>query len=93
MAKVFTTSFEHNGQTYTALVTQLDDSLTIRLLDGSLELFLPGGKFSGITKTGTDGVDLSSKTDSLVAAILAEVQAKGAWQENNPQSGVRGESC
>lgn len=43
MARTFTTFFSHNGETYSAVISQLDGTMRIYIPDESLHHILPGG--------------------------------------------------
>lgn len=50
MARVFTTTFQYDSRTYTALVTELENSLTITMVDGTLQLVVPLGNYPSLQR-------------------------------------------
>lgn len=87
MARVFTTTFQYNGHTYTALVTEQKKSLTITMVDGTLQLVLPLGEHPAAPERdpGTQVSNLQ-EVRSLVGATLLAVEAARARQQRDPSS-------
>lgn len=82
MARVFTTTFQFNGETYTALVSLIDRALTIRLLDGTFEMMVPGEQVASYKATRDYG-----DAPNLITAVLAAVEACGVGlQDASPSS-------
>lgn len=84
MARVFTISFEYRGSTHTALITQVDGSLTIRVVDDALHSILPDGEVVYNMKQGLqiDPVTLTTAQD-LMIAILSTIEEKGVLPRNS----------
>lgn len=73
MARVFTTSFQFNGETYTALVCLVNKSLTIRLMDGTFEIVVSRDQIASYKAAHDNG-----EAPNLVGAVLAAVEACSA---------------
>lgn len=82
MARLFTTSFQFDGKTYTALVCLVDQSLTIRLMDGTFEMVVPRDQIA-MYKAAHD----YSETPNLIAAVLSAVEACGARLQDGSSAG------
>lgn len=86
MARVFTTEFQYNGATYTALITQIDGSISISIPDTKLHSLIPNGK---AVFTKDKGLELSSpqltEAQSLMVSILAAIESRSTFQ-NNPSA-------
>lgn len=69
------------GATYTAIIKQVDGSISISIPHTELHSLLPGGKAVFSTD---QGLELSSpqltEAQSLMVAILAAAESSGAWQ-------------
>jgi len=79
MARVFTTKFVFNGEMYDAIVTMITTNgklnFTIRLLDGELHEFLPGGSINYEGKEGFKHVQLNSRiAEGLVECIANSIE-------------------
>lgn len=81
MVQVFTTTFQYSGQEYTALVTEKGASLTITLIDGSLQLVLPLDALPPFGKETS-----IAEAQSLVTALLAAVQVGRKTQQERSLS-------
>ena len=46
MARAFTTQFSHHDKAYTAVITQIDGSVSFYVPDESLHHIIPQGRFS-----------------------------------------------
>lgn len=83
MAKVFTTSFQYKGDTYSAVVTQSGTSVNISLPDTDLHTLMPD---STVVHRTNEEEELTSaqatQYQDLLAAILAAVEASGALHHN-----------
>lgn len=72
MARTFTVLFHHDHREYTAIVSQLRDSVCIYIPDQSLHHILPQGRFSYETQKGPN---LDSRSRSPVQALMQDVLA------------------
>lgn len=76
MARVFTTTFQYDSRTYTALVTELENSLTITMVDGTLQLVVPLGELPLSAETEPEAnAAHRQEVQSLVRATLQAVNA------------------
>jgi hypothetical protein len=75
MARVFTTTFINNGKTYTAVISQIDGSISIYVPDESLHSILPKGRISIDAQKGLK-IDTPEITpaQNLVLTILSTVE-------------------
>lgn len=75
MARVFTTTFLYTGKTYTAVISQIDGSVSIFLPDESLHSILPQGR---ITLDAQKGLKINTPkltpAQNLVLTILSAVE-------------------
>lgn len=71
MARIFTTQFQYNGQSYNAIVTMVpkDDTTTfhVKVLDLDLHVWLPGGEMS---YQGKEGFMANSKLNNHFTLVL-----------------------
>lgn len=80
MIKVFTTSFEFQGHTYSSMVQmtmdERDFALQISIQDPVLHNLLPGGKISYTSKKGLtiNEVEKKQQTQELVGSIVRSVE-------------------
>lgn len=78
MARIFTTSFQYKGTDYTALVCQVDGSISITFTDPTLHNVIPDGK---VVYSIHDGIQINPKgltpAQDLLIAVLAAIQQKG----------------
>lgn len=82
MARVFTTTFQYNGETYTDLVSLVDRALTIRLMDGTFELMLPAEQVASYIASGDYG-----DAPNIIAAVLAAVEGCGVRLQDASSAG------
>lgn len=77
MARAFTINFPYNGSTYTAIITQIDGSITIYIPDETLHSILPQGKISYNPQQGiqVDSPRLKPAQD-LIVTILGVIEEK-----------------
>lgn len=75
MARVFTTSFSYNEKIYTAVISQIDGSLSIYVPDESLHTILPKGKVTFNPEIGLK-IDRPrlSREQHLVLNILTSIE-------------------
>ncbi len=88
MARVFTTTFPYQGKSYTAVISQIDGSLTIYIPDESLHSILPGGRVSFHSHQGIkiDTPQLSPVQDLIISVLGAiEVQNSNMVQRKKEQ--------
>ena len=81
MAHSFTVLFHHNNQEYTAVVSQLQDSVCIYLPDQSLHHILPQGRFSYNLKKG---LNIDPLGQSPMQRLMLDVLAAIDLQPNSP---------
>jgi len=71
MARIFTTQFQYNAQSYEAIVTIIpkDDTTTfhVRVLDLDLQLLLPGGE---VSYEGIEDFQTNTKADNNFSLAL-----------------------
>jgi len=71
MARIFTTRFQYNAQSYEAIVTIIPKENTttfhVKVLDLDLHVLLPGGE---VSYEGKDGFKANSKVDNRLALAL-----------------------
>lgn len=82
MARVFTTSFQFNGHTYTALVSLINKSLTIRLMDGTFEIVVPRDELASYKSAHDYG-----EAPNLLTAVLSAVEACSARLQDGSSAG------
>lgn len=83
MARVFTTSFQFQGETYTALVSLAGKSVSVRLMDGSMEVEVPYEEFSSYGAAFTEG-----EAPNLVSAVLSAIRTCGVALPDEHPSGT-----
>jgi patatin-like phospholipase/acyl hydrolase len=78
MARVFTTSFQFRGVTYTAIITQVDGSIYIRVNDPALQETFPLGELRYNHEQGLE-LEAQGLTDSqdLIVAVLSALKEDG----------------
>jgi hypothetical protein len=79
MARLFTTRFNFNHQTYDAIVTVTSNdghlNFTIRLMDDELFELLPDGHFNYIGKEGFKNIQVDNHlTQSLIQSIAVSIE-------------------
>lgn len=77
MSRVFTTFFIYHRKEYTAVITQVRDSVSIYLPDESLHDIIPDGKINFDCKTGfeLDGARGRALTN-LIMAVFSAIDQK-----------------
>jgi hypothetical protein len=77
MARAFTTTFFYNGKIYTAVISQINGSLTIYIPDETLHSLLPDGRISFNPQQGIkiDTPQLSPAQDLLIS-ILSVIETQ-----------------
>ena len=77
MARAFTTNFSYNGNTYTAVISQVNGSITIYIPDETLHSLLPEGRISFNPQQGIkiDAPELSPAQE-LVISILSALETQ-----------------
>lgn len=77
MARAFTVNFFYKDKTYTAVISQLDGSMSIYVPDETLHSILPHGKFTFKTQQGirVDTPQLLPAQD-LVVTILGVIEER-----------------
>lgn len=84
MPRCFTVTFNYNHNTYTAVVSQLQDSVCLYLPDESLHYLLPHGRFSfGLERPFDVQVGQRSLAKNLLLVVIAAIEAKGQPQSTN----------
>ena len=77
MARTFTTFFSYNGNTYTAVISQLDGTMRIYVPDESLHHILPGGV---ATYKTAEGIKINSQelspAQQLLLNVLTSIEVK-----------------
>ncbi|HVF81298.1 MAG TPA: hypothetical protein VM884_05170 [Flavisolibacter sp.] len=75
MGRIFTTTFLNNGEPYTAVISQIDGSMSIFLPDESLHTILPQGRISIDAQKGLK-IDTPhlSPAQKLVLSILSTLE-------------------
>lgn len=88
MAQALTSTFTYEDKNYTAVITQIDGSISIYVPDSSLHRILPGGKFTFNPEQGIK-VDTPrlSPAQNLVLSILAAVEAQNETQTGEKSEG------
>ena len=85
MARVFTTTFEYNGETFTAIVTQANDSVCIRIVNDALHPLLPS---EGLHFSSTSGIlqklESKAETQNLIQAIIKGLESQGSLEDILP---------
>jgi hypothetical protein len=75
MARTFTTTFYYNGKSYTAVISQIDGSMSIYVPDESLHSILPHGRVSIDAQKGLQiNTPRLTPAQNLVLAILSAVE-------------------
>ena len=86
MARVFTTSFEYNKKTYTAIVTQTKDHVYIRIANDLLEELIPA---EGLKLPSRRLITLSAaetEVDKLLSTILSALDINDSQVDVLPPS-------
>ena len=75
MARLFTTLFQYNDKTYTAIITEIDGSIGISIPNTDLHTILPNGK---AVYSHDEGLEISTpeitEAQSLMVAILTSLE-------------------
>lgn len=79
MAPIFTTTCRYKGGTYTALVSHSGADISISLMDGALQVVLRWLLAHPRECAADEQAGKFGETCNLVAAIVAAVEASGAW--------------
>jgi hypothetical protein len=78
MARVFTTTFEYNGEIHTAIVTQANHSVCIRVANESLQPLLPSEGLHFSSNSGVlEKMNSKAETEKLIQAIIKGLEAQG----------------
>lgn len=82
MARSFTLFFYHDDEEYTAVVSQLKDTVCIYIPDLRLHHLIPNGKFTFHSKAGLQPDQYQDPLKSLLKELWNAIEVKMQTQQN-----------